>query len=394
MRKDLFFFFGLMTALFLVACSSNTETSTTNTPSTDTLNLDSPDTISLVFEDTVPIIDTLNLGTVMLDELISKQNETISQLYDRYKLALSTPDAITEEVQIEAIFSMRDSLMELIQYDVLEGSYYGELEGDMERQEKLRLELDTIGIHAVYAEGMYAGLAEGDMLVEKVSAIASPAYQAYLSFKLAYGESLGGEYPYMSLDAQMEVIKLGEKLQTEFPNAKYTPLIKESYETAVLVMTDLHAVLNTDSTAQGWITSMGVTTDMFPGATELEFYQKFVKEYSATKISKVTASILKNPSALFQLQAETDTLYLMTTDWKSTPTQARETIISHLLAGEDIPHYAEVKTAEGKKYAVIYRYYPSENQAISNQATTSIEVTITKVVRSKNGLALVEEPTE
>lgn len=380
-------FFSITLALFS-SCSSTTNSS--EGEETDTLTV-SPDTLSLVLPDSTPSIDTLDLAIPTLDELMAKQKQQLNRLYLDYKAVLSTPDAIEDEAQLKRVFGMRDSLLSLIQYDVLENHFVNELEQDYEAQEKLTSELQKMGIQVVYAEGMYAGLAEAPLLADKVKEVGSEPYQLYIAFKQAYGNSLGSEYTYEDLSPEMEMIRIGEKLRQDFANSEYVELTKENYEEAILALTDVHIVLSKENDNKEWIIG-GIETSFYPNHTSKSNYENFVKNYSDTKLSKITEKILKNTSSLYSIDQEaSDTLYLLTAEWVSTWSQAREAALGKIQSGFDAPHCLRVKTAEGDKYAVTYRYYPTFAQAEENAPWAKEETGITKVLRNKNGLEKLED---
>lgn len=387
MKKGVFLFaiFGL--AFLFSACSSS-ESDDTNGYGSDTLAIETPDTINL------PILDSLELDTIALevptlDELMNKQEDKIKQLFQNYKTAISKANSIEHENELKRIFSMRDSLIDLIQYDVLE-SHFDEVAENYEEQEKLEKDLDQLGIHIVYVEGMYGGLAESLLLPDEIGRVATDAYRYYLSFKQAYGNSLGSEYTYDNLEPEMDMVQIGEMIRSEFPETEYVELSKENYEAAVLALTDFHVTLKEDSTAEFWIIG-GIENDFYPNGTSKENFENFVANYSDTKTSKLTEKILKNPSCVYANQADADTMYLLTVEWHSTWSQAREAAIQKAQSGFDATHCLKVKTEEGNKYALTYRFYPSLAQAEENLPWAKEEVTITKVLRSQKGLEKLED---
>lgn len=383
-------FIAIIAVYFLASCSSDSGNGTEE-GGADTLSLEQPDTISLLLEDSTSVVDTIALEIPSFEELMAKQDENLTQLFNNYKLILSTPDNITDEAELKRVFSMRDSLMSLIQYDVLE-DHFASIESDYEKQEVLIKELEKLGMQSIFAEGMYGGLAEGTILLDKIKEVGSEPFQLYLDFKQQYGNSLGSEYTYQDLEPEMEMVKIGEQLTSKHPESEYIELIKENYEGAILALTDVHAVISEDSTVTDWIIG-GVQVSAYPNSTGKDNYEKFVADYAETQLSKVTEKILKNASALPNIDNEqTDTLYLLTAEWVSTWTQARESALAKIKSGFAAPHCLPVKTAEGEKYAVVYRFYPTMLQAEENLPWAKEEVSIVKVTRSlRNGLEQVVE---
>ena len=387
-REILFLSFIALFSLFLAACSSES-TDTTEQPS-DTLNIETPDTIDLVLNDSTGI-DTVELNMPELDQVIAQQNEQLQKLYNNYKTALSLQASIETEKELKRIFEMRDSLISLIQYEVIENHFVTE-DGTVKDEVTMDSIFSSLGIQLVYAEGMYAGLAEAPLLSDKINEVASDPFRYYLSFKQAYGNSLGSEYTYDNLEPEMNMIQIGELLRSEFPKSEYIELTKENYESAILALTDFHGVKSGEESIQSWIVG-GAGSDMYPSGTSKGNFETFVSDYSDTKLSKVTEKILKNPSYIEMRNSneEADTVYLIITGWESTWSKAREVILEKIQQGKDIPHSLEVNTDKGKEYAITFRFYPSLEVAEENLPYSPDSPSLIKVLRDKNGLTNLGE---
>jgi hypothetical protein len=305
-------------------------------------------------------LDTVEIIIPMLSQIIeTKAKPVIKEQFSHYINALRFPSEIKEEKDIKMVISMRDSLISTLQYGFLEDYYYKELEEKKELKDSLAREFVKIGIKAVYAEGLYAGLTESPVLVAKIEKIASPAFKLYIAFQQAWANSLGTEYTYMDLEPEANMVVLGEKLRKDFPKSEYVALTKDSYSDAIYPLTNVHALEH-----EGAISYIvgGMETDVYPGGTEITNHKDFVKKYPNTKLTPLVNVILSNISTL---NSESDTIFAIVTDWVNTYSQAREKASNYVLAGKDIPHFSEIKTPNGKKIALIYRFYSNSEMANS-----------------------------
>jgi hypothetical protein len=317
------------------------------------LEIDSVDSVEVM-------LDTVEIIIPMLSQIIeTKAKPVIKEQFSHYINALRFPSEIKEEKDIKMVISMRDSLISTLQYGFLEDYYYKELEEKKELKDSLAREFVKIGIKAVYAEGMYAGLTESPVLVAKIEKIASPAFKLYIAFQQAWANSLGTEYTYMDLEPEANMVVLGEKLRKDFPKSEYVALTKDSYSDAIYPLTNVHALEH-----EGAISYIvgGMETDVYPGGTEITNHKDFVKKYPNTKLTPLVNAILSNISTL---NSESDTIFAIVTDWVNTYFQAREKASNYVLAGKDIPHFSEIKTPNGKKIALIYRFYSNSEMANS-----------------------------
>ncbi len=206
-------------------------------------------------------------------------------------------------------------------------------------------------------KGMYAGLTEAPVLADKIQEIASPEFKLYIEFQQAWANSLGTEYTYMDLKPEAKMVSLGEKLRKDFPNSDYVTLTKDAYSDAIYPLTNVHASKYEGSTT--YIVG-GMTADVYPGWTEIANHRDFVKKYPKTKLASVVDSILVNISTL---DSESDTIFTIVTDLVDTYSQAREKASKYVMDGKDIPHFSEIKTPNGKKVALIYRFYSNSEMA-------------------------------
>ncbi len=360
MNNRLLLYFILSSFLYFSCASDGNDKNTNDETDSTSFVLDSANLeIDTLNSDSVAVaFDTVKIEIPMLTGIIEQKAKlVIKEQFGNYMNALQLPSEIKEEKDIKAVISMRDSLISTLQYGFLEEYYYKELEGKQDKQETLMKEFAKIGIQPVYAEGMYAGLTEAPILKEKIAEIASPEFKLYIEFQQAWANSLGTEYTYMDLKPEAKMVSLGEKLKKDFPNSEYVALTKSNYSDAIYPLTNIHA-----SEHEGRTTYIvgGMTADVYPGWTEIANHKDFVKKYPKTKLASVVDSILVNISTL---DSESDTIFTIVTDWVDTYSQAREKASNYIMDGKDIPHFSEIKTPNGKKVALIYRFYSNSEMA-------------------------------
>jgi hypothetical protein len=362
-------------SIFYFSCSSETSETTNETDSL-TVNSDSV-MIEIDSVDSVEVaLDTMEILIPILTEMIdTKAKPVVKEQFSHYITALQIPAKIKVEEDIKEVISMRDSLISTLQYGFLEDYYYKELEGKMGLQDSLAKEFAKIGIQPVYTEGMYAGLTESPILKNKIAEIASPAFKLYIEFQQEWANSLGTEYTYMDLKPEAKMVALGEKLRKDFPKSEYVEQTKDGFVDAIYPLTNIHA-----SEHEGLATFIvgGMENDPYPGWTEISNHQDFVKNYSGTKLAPVVESILANVSTI---SSEADTIFAIVTDWVDTYSQAREKASAYVLEGKDIPHFSELRKSDGKKVALIYRFYSNSQMAESQLGKAKLLATDAEIIK-------------
>jgi len=230
-----------------------------------------------------------------------------------------------------------------------------------DQNENLEAELNQLGLTALTAEAMFVGLGIHPILEIEVARIASQPYQLYLDFQYADASSQGGEYPYTDLKPFQRMLLAGEALQARQEQV-YFAKIKERYEEAFQVCTDIHLVADPRAREMAPAPMVGgVHTDHYPFLTETESMQAFAKEHPESAYGKVAARLLENMS---EMSSESENLYLIVTEWLKEEDQAVARVQDHLRQGRDIPHSLKIRRGDGSdQYAVTYRFYEDSEKA-------------------------------
>ena len=233
-------------------------------------------------------------------------------------------------------------------------------------------ELNQIGLTLQTAEAMFIGLGPTAVLESDIERLGSEAYRLYLAFQNADAQARQGEYPYLNMEPFQEMIVLGEQLKSLVPNP-YVEKIEERYEEVLLAFTDVHLVRQATAREDEKGAPMvgGVHTDFYPYATETETLSEFAETQSQSSFSEVMRKISENMS---EISDNPESVYVIVTEWANDEEMAQSRVVSHLNAGEDIPHYLKIRRGDGTdRYAVAYRFYEDEEKA--NAAFEKIENT-------------------
>ena len=134
---------------------------------------------------------------------------------------------------VEAInnaFELRIELQEELSL-ALE-NYFFDNDNSYEIWDDVETELNILGFQSIYAEGMFIGLAIFPILQKEINNYGTEEFQLYIKIIETNANTYGGEYPYMSLTAQADVIKLGELMLKNYKKSNYykkvQPLIFDS----------------------------------------------------------------------------------------------------------------------------------------------------------------------
>lgn len=356
------FFISLLATFILFSCNSNADENSENKDSAkvekneDSLTIEESKLLDSVvvysdslFKTKLPIIDSLITNENLKDSLINYFNKI-------YKAE------ITNEATIKSIFKERKMLWRRIE------PYAYKLEEKMHEApnywDKFANELKVIGFKPVYAEGMLASITTSKILEKEIAQYGSPDYQLYFAFLEAESNSLGGEYPYLDLTYQIEMVVLGEKMAKKHPKSPYNDSIFEAYQYALSTLTDFHKVK--DASADRYLLN-GISRDFWPNATDISFMEKFVKEHSRSRFAPSVKKILANTSELsIGEDPNKGEVYLISVTDFGTEKAAKQQVFEYLNSGKDIPHVIHSKTGEAKTYHAVYRFYSDKTKAEEN----------------------------
>lgn len=295
---------------------------------------------------------------------LTKDEPELDKLLREYVDLISAPDDVSSEEEILEIFQMRDSLIIKL-YPVIEQYYWVQVENDKYAEfENLEKELLEIGMTTVYAEGMVVGLVSSPILEKQIDEYGSDPFKLYCKFMYAYSNSQGGEYPFIDLSSQMQMVDLGEKLSQNYPDSKYNKMIETDYHLAVQTLTDFHKVTDLEQDFTQYIIE-GMNVDYWPYGTDLENFTRFVQDYPNTKLTKVVKEILKNTSEIYyEYEGEgNDPIYLITIEELNDYLDAQDKVLDYVLNGVDIPHIIIIEHGSEYSYAVVYRFYSDKDHA-------------------------------
>jgi len=300
----------------------------------------------------------------ILSDKIGSLDQTIYPAFIKYAASVLRPDSIKNDDDLASLFEERESLMNSLSQSkalcefLLEESQNRETSGDLGAY---RSEFGLIGIRTVFAEGMFAGFAEGPVLEELISRVASEPYRLYIRLVNAYAGSYGHEYTYMDLAPEMEAIELAEKLIARYPGSKYIDSTMEILGKALFPLTDWHVLLPRDPTAaekKDYRPSCIVGElhlRAFPYMTDIGQPLKFLEAYPMSRFHGVVARLVKEPSEIGDKG-----VYAVIVDEFNDIESAHKAILTYLLKGIDIPHLI---TRSETSYLVVYRFFADPEKA-------------------------------
>lgn len=292
-------------------------------------------------------------------------------------------EIVKNEMALKQLFDFRnDSILpNLTEYLLkpLEGELYFEV------GEQLEKELNHIGLSTVSAEGMFLDLAQHPMLQKEVATHASEPYKLYQAFNDAQAASMGGEYTFLNLSAEQQMIRIGEKMRKNFGDNEYTRQIEKDFRFALRTMTDVHKL---QEASGGNFIFGDLHVDFYPYATDAENYTGFIKDHTDSQYHGVVQNIYKNVSEIAANKGGGySDLYLVVTDWLAAnddedapPCEAAtQTVYEYLDKGIDIPHAVALKKEGEVICAVTYRFYATRKKAEQALATIKPQAPDAKV---------------
>ncbi len=342
----------------LWSCGSSDEQNTQGTVALDSVAID-----TLAIQEEIDTVAAVAFETPILDSLTSSNDKALSALIS-LKEAIGNAPKIEGDEDIMAVLGKRDSLLGLLQYDILENFFYETLENMGEErypvEEQFHKEIELLGLSPVFAEGMYVGLADGPLIQERIQEVASQELKFYLEFQLAYSNSLGTEYTYNNLEPEMEMVRIWYEMKQDFPKSAYLEKMQSAYDEAVMALTDVHFTGEDPSS----LIVGGISTDYYPNGTHIDNQKKFTSEaaYQELPMVKAVKKIVENTSVFNDSK---DTLNFLTVEVMSDYAQARGKAIAALNQGQDIPHVLNVLGKAGSEQHWVYRFYSSYSQADS-----------------------------
>jgi hypothetical protein len=295
-NKNLLLLFALV-LIIPYSCHNNSKKANTKNENTtivkDTTKTEAPKPEAIKEAGIIPEKSALE---TKLGEILTKNRELIFEQLNGLKKAIDSQDEIKSVDEVEIALKMRDSLMYLLN-NAEEFYMY------MEEGERFYEEFEALGIQVVEAEGMFGNLDQAPIFESVIEKVADEPYVLFNKIKNLNASTHGSEYPYYDISEEMEIIPLAEKMLTKYSGHKYNKKVVEYLRYALHPLTDVHRV--TGDFEQYIVGNYDVSA--WPGATEIEFHNKFALEYGHSRFAKVVEKITANISTL--TETEFDKLY-------------------------------------------------------------------------------------
>ncbi|MFK7905363.1 MAG: hypothetical protein AB8B69_09575 [Chitinophagales bacterium] len=361
-------------------CENKKTTQPTNIP--DGKNIGEPISPHYL-KDNFPVLDS-----------ISQTQEGLHQTLNSYAHKLQNASKLVKsDEDLETLFSMRDtSIIDALHKEVLDpiaigdGVFYHSPAGA-----KLDKELKTLGMQAIYAEGMYLNLGPSEMLKDEMQKYASEVFMWYMDFQSAKTTSMMGEYPFLNLDGQGKMVAVGEQMRTKYPDHAFTQKIEADMRSALTPLTDVHVIKSEFD--KSYMVN-GLATEFYPNATNIDALRKFASDFPDSQYSKISNKIVENMSEMEPAKGGWKDLHLVVVSWEAvgeetftdhdgnkttvnTCTQAQKARDEFLDKGIDIPHLIQLPRKKGEACALVYRFYADKNKA--NAALKEIKSKVSSV---------------
>ena len=298
----------------------------------------------------------------ILNEKIRSLDQDIYPAFINYAFRVLKPDWIKTDDDLGSLFEARETLNKRLNESDPLIRYLSSVAGTGPSKdwEKYDHEFGLIGISAVFAEGMLAGFAEGPVLEETVSRVASEPYRLNIKLVEAYARSYGSEYTYMDLGPEMEAIELGERFIAWFPDSKYLVPVKQILYKALFPLTDWHVMLPEDlalvekSDYHPFSIVGELHQKTYPFWTDVGEPKKFLETYPESRFHNAVARIVEKPSEIMSGKS----VHLVIVNECPDEESAQNVILNYLLNGVDIPHLIKLES-----YVVVYRFFSDPEKA-------------------------------
>jgi len=355
--KPIFLIFTLL--FFFISCDSTTKKNETNADSLKLANLDSSaiDSGKLLIDTLLTSDALLKANFPMLDSLTRKVTYRDSILIYCNNLFRET---YTKQEEIEAVLNYRNSLLQLI--NNLAYSIGEQMFEDEKRWGLFQEELIKFGFLPYYAEGMLSGITISPILESEIDAICTPEFQLKMKFKNAEASSLGGEYPFLDLSANIKMVLLGEEMAKKFPQSPSYTEIEEAYRFAITTLTDIHALSRNGEIEEYLL--LDISRDFWPNATDISFMETFAKKHTESKFAPVIKRIISSVSEI-QVNENVDEgeVYLVVVESFENEQEAFDKVFELLNKSIDVPHMVSSKKGKVEQFHVVYRFYSDKQKA-------------------------------
>ncbi|MCC5943390.1 MAG: hypothetical protein JJT94_00530 [Bernardetiaceae bacterium] len=274
---------------------------------------------------------------------------------------IKNPKVIENEEHAEEFFDRREKLivnLETCFEDIIRADSSVNLFKD-----SIQDALATLGIRVVSVDKGILDLAGGAILQERLSNVSTPIYQYYRRLRFAEADSKGGEYPYMNLRDEMQIIEIAEKMQEKAPNNAYTREVTPSFKKALRPLTDIY--LYEEPTAITCMAVAHLSRDHYPYASDIDLHKEFVRKYPNSKYAVIVSRILENTSRM----NTKDTLYAIVLDTFEEAKDydayhhCEEKVIEYMRDKKlDVPHVIMYSKGNKNYCSAAYRFYPEKEE--------------------------------
>ncbi len=288
--------------LIMIGCKDTKKTSTDTTSNQE----ESTNTINSAFlKEHFPILDS-----------VSRSEEDLHQNLNKYAYNLmNASNTVKSDEDLEKLFGMRDNkILSSLHKDVLDpialdnGVFYHSPAGS-----KLDKELRSLGMQAIYAEGMYLNLGPAEMLKKEMNTYASEVFKLYMEFQSAKTTSMMGEYPYLNLEGERKMVAIGEKIRSKYSEHDFAKAIEADFWNALMPFTDIHMV---KSEFDRTYIAYELATDFYPYATNVDSLRRFLTNHPDSKYTPLINNVLSNISEMESVKGKWKDLYLVVLSWE------------------------------------------------------------------------------
>jgi hypothetical protein len=288
------------------------------------------------------------------------------------------PQLLTNEQDFEVFFAERDTLSNRLSKAMSELDDVDAvliMQQDNLKTTPIITALSALGMQPTGAEGMFGGLVAAPVLTDRLKAVTSAEYVLFQEIRAQEGKSVGGEYPYLGLEAEAELIVLAEQFLNQYPNSTRLKSVRTMLYNALVPFINFSRGRGDgeDSYFVG-----GDCFEAYPCMTEISFHQDFVKNNPKSIFTPIIKNALKNPSTV-DLQANPFRLHALVIRTETEMETARERHLDALLEGKDWLHQFQYVSASGKTLqAIVYRVFTDKAKA--EAALKSLNVSDAKIV--------------
>lgn len=307
----------------------------------------------------------------------------ITILYEEYMDALEDSSAYTSIQEFDMVFEKRDSFIvalnksqELI--TVLENWDNEEIaEYPALNSENFRTEIESIGVTANFSEGMMFGISTAPIMMSCIKKQCDRDYYLYVYIRDNYSYTLNGEYPYTNLEIYLKVILASEELFKNYPKSNYLAETYQNFYYCLYPYIDIH--ISQSGEYKNYIVG-GYNSDFWPGATSIEYHQKFLVEQQNSIFYSSLSRIINNMS---EITPDAEQIYYIEVPFieeenifsKCVPEiedyfieyeDAKFSWMTYLWNGIDIAHILHIPTAENPNeyhYILAYRFFEDKTKA-------------------------------